>query len=108
MPRELSVLALASAMKEENTSGSDEPAAMSVAPAWSRCIVCVHMDAKAQRLSHGIRAAHRPVEWRARVVRQAAAGGARARATVRRERDAPLTSSDSPNFRPSAASEATK
>jgi hypothetical protein len=51
MPSELSVSALASAMKEEKTSGSEEPAAMSVAP---------------------------------------------------------LTSSDSPNLRPSAASEATK
>jgi hypothetical protein len=32
MPRELSVEELASAMKEENTSGSEEPAAISVAP----------------------------------------------------------------------------
>ena len=51
MPSELSVSEFASAMKEENTSGSEEPAAMSVAP---------------------------------------------------------LTSSDSPNFSPSAAREATK
>ena len=35
MPSELSVSELASAMKEENTSGSEEPAAISVAPLTS-------------------------------------------------------------------------